>query len=103
MALSTCLSVAVVFVFVFDAVPVVGVRILLPRAVALDAHIGIRMAALAGLQVPPCLGAVIGIPVKDLCRPGRPVRFNAHIPLRKLGVGMAGGAEPRLMTPITAL
>jgi hypothetical protein len=42
----------------------------LPAAVALDANIRLRVARLAGLQVPAHFGRVIRIPVKYLRRTG---------------------------------
>jgi hypothetical protein len=54
------------FILVRNRSPVSGMGAHLPAAVALDADIRIRVARLAGLQVPPRFGSVIRIPVKDL-------------------------------------
>jgi hypothetical protein len=50
----------------------------LPAAVALDADIRIRVARLAGLQVPPRFSRMIRIPVVDLRGTGLPMGFDVH-------------------------
>jgi len=82
MTLSACPSVALILVSLADIPPVAGMGILLARAMALHADIGIRMAALAGLQIPAHLRRMIRIPAVDLrAGPRRTVGFDPHAPL----------------------
>ena len=54
------------FILVRNRSPAFGMGIHPPAAVARDADIRIRVARLAGLQVPPRFGSMIRIPDKDL-------------------------------------
>jgi hypothetical protein len=59
MTFSTGSSFTVIFIFVHYNSPVSGMGIHLTATMALDADISIRMARLAGLQVPARFGRVI--------------------------------------------
>jgi len=59
MTFSTGSSFTVIFILVHDGLPISGMGIHLPAAVALDADIRIRMTRFAGLQVPARFGRVI--------------------------------------------
>jgi len=78
-------------------------RALLAGAVALHAHIGLGMARLAGLQVPPRLRGVIRIPFIDLRSSAcLPMRFDLHVPLLPV-LGMAVRTEFRIVAAIAGL
>jgi hypothetical protein len=74
----------------------------LPAAVALDADIRLRVARLAGLQVPSCFGSVIRIPVIDLRRTGWTMGFDVHAAFIPY-FGVAVLTEIRLMAAIAVL
>jgi hypothetical protein len=74
----------------------------LAAAVALYADIRIRMARLAGLQVPPRFRSMIRIPVIDLRGACLPMRFDAHAPLRPR-LAVAVRAETRLVAAVAVL
>jgi hypothetical protein len=59
MTFSACPSFALILVPFLDIPPVAGMGILLAGAVTLYAHIGVRMARLARLQIPPRLRGMI--------------------------------------------
>jgi hypothetical protein len=78
-------------------------RTLLAGAVALHTHIRLRMARLAGLQIPPRLRRVIRIPVVELRIGARlTVGLDLHVPLLTV-LGMAIRTEFRLVAAIAVL
>jgi hypothetical protein len=102
MTLPACVSFAFVFIPFVDISPVPGMGIHLAAPVAPDAHIRIRMARFAGLQIPPRFRPMIRIPGVALGGAGRPVRFDLHAPFLPY-FAVAVGAETRLVAPITGL
>jgi hypothetical protein len=102
MTFPACSSSTVIFILVLYISPVSGMGIHLPAAVALDADIRIRVARLAGLQVPPRFDRMIRIPVKDLRGTGLPMGLDAHAPfIPRLAVAVR--AEFRLVAAIAVL
>ena len=73
------------------------------QIVTLRTNHRIRMASLAGLQVPPRFRRVIRSEYESLGIPDRLVRFDAHAALVPYLVVMAIRAEPRLVAAIAAL
>ena len=102
MTLSTCPAFAFIPVLFTDIPPVPEMRIHLAGAMALNAHIRVGVAGLAGLQVPPHLRRMIRIPVVDLRRARLPVRFDVHASLLP-DPAMAVRTETRLVAAIAVL
>ncbi|MEK6535258.1 MAG: hypothetical protein AABZ40_06325 [Thermodesulfobacteriota bacterium] len=102
MTFPTCSSFTVILIPVLYISPVSGMGIDLPAAVALYADIRIRVARLAGLQVPPRFSRMIRIPVKDLRGDGLAMGFDAHAPFRPC-LAVAVRAEIRLVAAIAIL
>jgi hypothetical protein len=103
MTFPACPSFAFILVSGIDALPIAGMGILLAGAVTLDAHIGVRMAGLARLQIPPRFRGMIRIPVIYLRIGARlAVGFDFHVALCSV-LRMAVRTEFRLMAAIAAL
>jgi hypothetical protein len=103
MTFPACPSFAFILVSGIDALPIAGMGILLAGAVTLDAHIGVRMAGLARLQIPPRFRGMIRIPVIYLRIGARlAVGFDFHVALCSV-LSVAVRTEFRLMAAIAAL
>lgn len=85
----------------FDAFPIFGVGTYSAAAMALYAYITLRMAALAGLQVPAGFRGMFAVPHPVLGVAAFHVRLDAHAPFRV--TIMAGVAELLVMAPVAGL
>lgn len=102
MTFPACSAVTLIFIPLTYIPPVAGMGIHLPAAVALYADIRIRVARLAGLQVPPYFNRMIRVPVKDLRGTRLPMGFDAHAALIPCPA-VAVRAEIRLVAAIAIL
>lgn len=100
MALDTGLLAGPIAVVVFCPAPATRMRVCLSAGMALNTHIPVRMAGLAGLQIPSSLGGMVS-KERTLGTNPHKMGFDSHAAPRESA--MAVVAVGRLMTAVAAL